>query len=219
MLSWLAGAYSALFRGTPMLVQIFVLYYGLGQVGLIRHTPALWWMIGDALHCAVLAVVLNSAAYTSEIFRSAFRALPPGMTEAAQACGLSPWITLLRVRFPLALRQALPAYGNEVAMIVKESSLASTITVLEITGYAKRLMTDTFAIMEIFIIASTFYLAINFVALGLVRAVERRIARPRRTASRITVRCRLPRGAPAEPDGPPPPLGMGDSPDDFAQAS
>ncbi|WP_131114648.1 ABC transporter permease [Lichenihabitans psoromatis] len=168
-------AYALVFRGTPMLVQIFILYYGLGEFSAVRHIPSLWWLIGDALHCSILAVVLNTIAYTSEIFRSAFMALPRGMTEAAQACGMSSWTTLIRIRFPLALRQALPAYGNEVAIIVKESSLASTITVLEITGYAKRMMSETFAVMEVFVMASVFYLAINFAALGIVRVVERRL--------------------------------------------
>lgn len=171
-----ADVYSAIFRGTPMLVQIFVLYYGLGQLGFIRHSPVLWWIVGDALHCAILAVVLNTVAYTSEIFRGAFLSIPRGMTEAAEACGMSSWVMLHRVRFPLALRQALPAYGNEIAIIVKESSLASTITVLEITGYAKRLMSETFAIIEVFVIASVFYLAINLTALALVRALERRLS-------------------------------------------
>lgn len=171
-----ANVYSGVFRGTPMLVQIFILYYGLGQVGFIRHSPVLWWIVGDALHCAILAVVLNTVAYTSEIFRGAFLSIPPGMTEAAEACGMSNWVMLRRIRFPLALRQALPAYGNEIAIIVKESSLASTITVLEITGYAKRLMSETFAIIEVFVIASFFYLAINLTALALVRVLERKLS-------------------------------------------
>lgn len=171
-----ANIYSGIFRGTPMLVQIFILYYGLGQIGFIRHNPVLWWIVGDALHCAILAVVLNTVAYTSEIFRGAFLSIPCGMIEAARACGMSDWVTLRRIRFPLALRQALPAYGNEIAIIVKESSLASTITVLEITGYAKRLMSETFAIIEVFVIASVFYLAINLTALALVRVLERKLS-------------------------------------------
>jgi octopine/nopaline transport system permease protein len=174
--SRLSNAYSAFFRGTPMLVQIFIIYYGFGQIAFVRHNPALWWIVGNSLHAAVLAVLLNTGAYTSEIFRSAFLSLPKGLIEAAHACGLSPWITFRRIRFPLALRQALPAYSSEVAIIVKESSLASTITVLEITGYAKRLMSETFAIMDIFIIASVFYLAINFFCLACTRFAERYLA-------------------------------------------
>jgi octopine/nopaline transport system permease protein len=171
-----SSAYSAVFRGTPMLVQIFVLYYGMGQLGFIRDNAALWWVVGNSLHCAILAVILNTVAYTSEIFRGAFLSIPRGMVEAAEACGMPPWVTFHRIRFPLAIRQALPAYGNEIAIIIKESSLASTITVLEITGYAKRLMSETYAIIEVFIIASIFYLAINFVALSLVRLLEIRLS-------------------------------------------
>lgn len=168
--------YCAIFRGTPMLVQVFIIYYGLAQVSLIRHNPVLWWMIGNGLNAAVLAVVLNTGAYTAEIFRTAFLSLPRGLIEAAEACGMSPWHVFARIKFPLALRQALPSYSSEVAIIVKESSLASTITVLEITGYAKRLMSETFAIMEIFIITATFYLALNIVALTSLKYLERRLS-------------------------------------------
>ncbi|MBY5898198.1 ABC transporter permease subunit [Rhizobium ruizarguesonis] len=167
--------YCAIFRGTPMLVQIFVIYYGLAQVSFIRHNPVLWWMIGDGLHAAILAVVLNTGAYTGEIFRTGFLSLPKGLIEAAEACGMSPWHVFTRVKFPLALRQALPAYSTEAAIIVKESSLASTITVLEVTGYAKRLMSETFAIMDIFIITAALYLAMNVVALTALKLLERRL--------------------------------------------
>lgn len=180
----LADGYAALFRGTPMLVQVFVLYYGLAQIGVIRQTPMLWWLISDALRCAMLAVVLNTAAYTSEIFRTAFLSVPRGVMEAAAACGLSRLHAFLLVRLPLAVRQALPSYGNEAAIIVKESSLASTITVLEITGHAKRLMSETFAIIEIFVMASVFYLVINFTVLGLVRLAEMRLRIPGHAAAR-----------------------------------
>ncbi|MCM2475567.1 ABC transporter permease subunit [Rhizobium sp. CG5] len=172
----LCDIYCAAFRGTPMLVQIFVIYYGLAQISFIRHNPVIWWLIGDGLHAAILAVVLNTGAYTAEIFRTAFLSLPKGVIEAAEACGMSPWHTFTRVKFPLAFRQALPAYSSEVAIIVKETSLASTITVLEITGYAKRLMSETFAIMDIFIITAAFYLTINIVALTALKLLERRLS-------------------------------------------
>jgi octopine/nopaline transport system permease protein len=168
--------YCAIFRGTPMLVQIFVIYYGLAQISFVRQNPIIWWMIGNGLHAAILAVILNTCAYTAEIFRSALLSLPRGLIEAAEACGMSGWHIFIRVKFPLALRQALPAYSSEVAIIVKESSLASTITVLEITGYAKRLMSETFAIMDIFIITAAFYLAINVIALTVLKLIERRLS-------------------------------------------
>ena len=172
----ICDSYCAIFRGTPMLVQIFIIYYGLAQVSFIRHNPVLWWLIGEGLNAAILAVVLNTGAYTAEIFRTAFLSLPKGLIEAAEACGMSPWHVFTRVKFPLALRQALPAYSSEAAIIVKESSLASTITVLEITGYAKRLMSETFAIMDIFIITAALYLAINVVALTALKLLERRLS-------------------------------------------
>lgn len=181
------SAFSAFFRGTPLLVQLFIIYYGFGQLEFVRNNPLLWWVVGSSLHCAILTVVLNTIAYTSEIFRGAFQSIPKGMVEAAQACGMSWWVALLRVRFPLALRQALPAYGNEVAIVIKESSLASTITVLEITGYAKRLMSETFAIIEIFVIASVFYLVINLLAMLLVRQVEKYLSGGVRSGRKVHI--------------------------------
>ena len=171
-------AYCAIFRGTPMLVQIFVIYYGLAQVDFIRHNPVLWWLIGDGLNAAILTVVLNTGAYTAETFRTAFLSLPKGVIEAALACGMSSWHVFARVKFPLAVRQALPAYSSEVAILIKESSLASTITVLEITGYAKRLMSETFAVMDIFIITAAFYLLISVVALTAMKLLERQLSIP-----------------------------------------
>lgn len=187
LLSRVTTAYSAIFRGTPMLVQIFIIYYGLGELDVVQNTELLSWAFGDSLHCAMIAVILNTVAYTSEIFRGAFLSVPRGAVEAAQACGMSAWATLWNIRFPLALRQGLAAYSNEVAIVVKESSLASTITVLEITGYAKRLMSETFAIIEIFAIASVFYMAINFLALFLVRCVEKRLLEGMTSTVRIEI--------------------------------
>lgn len=168
--------YSGLFRGTPMLVQIFILYYGLAEIHAIRHNALAWWIVGDALHCAVLAVVMNTTAYTSELFRTAFRAIPGGYLEAADACGMSRAVRFRRITLPLALRHGLPAYASEVVIIVKETSLASTITVLEITGHAKRLMSQTFAVLEIFVIAAVFYLVINLACMAVLRLIERRFA-------------------------------------------
>ena len=103
--------------------------------------------------------------------------IPAGLKEAAKAGGMSPFLRFRRIEFPLAIRQALPAYGNELVLVVKGTSLASTITVLEITGYAKRLMSQTYAIFEIFAIAGAFYLVINLILIGLVRTLEHRLMR------------------------------------------
>jgi octopine/nopaline transport system permease protein len=178
--AWVSGFarhYSTAFRGTPLLVQIFLIYYGLGQIRFIHDVPALWWVISEGSRCAVLALALNTAAYTSEILRGGLVAVPAGLVEAAKACGMSRAMRFRRIEFPLAIRQALPAYGNELVLMVKGTSLASTITVLEITGYAKRLMSQTFAIFEVFAIAGVLYLVLNLVLIGVVRLIERRLMR------------------------------------------
>ncbi len=178
--SWVSGfarSYSFAMRGTPLLVQIFLIYYGLGQIKFVHDTPALWWIISEGSRCAVLALALNTAAYTSEILRGGLESVPVGLVEAAKACGMSRAMRFRRIEFPLAIRQALPAYGNELVLMVKGTSLASTITVLEITGYAKRLMSQTYAIFEIFAIAGVIYLLLNLALIGAIRLVERRMTR------------------------------------------
>ena len=172
-----AKGYSTVFRGTPLLVQIFLFYYGFGQFDVVRNNAALWWLFSEGSRCAVLALALNTAAYTSEILRGGLMSLPKGLVEAARASGMSRALCFRRIEFPLAIRQALPAYGNEVILLVKGTSLASTITVLEITGYAKRLMSQTYAIFEVFAIAGVIYLALNLLLTGAIRLIERRLMR------------------------------------------
>lgn len=177
LLAGFAKWYSTVFRGTPLLVQLFLFYYGLGQISFIRDNEVLWWVISDGTRCAVMALALNTAAYTSEILRGGLMSVPAGVVEAAEACGMSRFLRFRRIEFPLAIRQALPAYGNELVLVVKGTSLASTITVLEITGYAKRLMSQTYAIFEVFAIAGALYLVINLVLITLVRTLEGRLMR------------------------------------------
>ena len=178
-----ARTYSVIFRGTPLLVQIFLIYYGLGQVKFVHDTPALWWIVSEGSRCAVLALALNTAAYTSEILHVGLLSVPRGLVEAAKACGMGAFTRFRRIEFTLALRQALPAYGNELVLMVKGTSLASTITVLEITGYAKRLMIQTFAIFEVFAIAGVIYLVINLALVGATRFAERKLMRHTRPIS------------------------------------
>ncbi|MDX8439447.1 ABC transporter permease [Mesorhizobium australafricanum] len=177
LVSGIAKGYSTVFRGTPLLVQIFLFYYGLGQLSFVKDNAALWWVVSDGARCAVLALALNTAAYTSEILRGGLMSVPAGLVEAAQACGMSRALRFRRIEFPLAIRQALPAYGNELVLTLKGTSLASTITVLEVTGYAKRLMSQTFAVFEIFAIAGALYLATNLLLITLVRMLERHLNR------------------------------------------
>lgn len=169
-----AGAYVFVFRGTPLLVQIFLIYYGLGQFEAVRGSIA-WTVLREPYWCAILALTLNSGAYTGEILRGAVLSVPLGQVEAARACGMSPVLRFRRIVAPLAIRQALPAYGNEIILMVKASSLASTITLLEITGVARRIIAQTYAVFEIFIVAGAIYLAINFIVARLIRWTEWRL--------------------------------------------
>ncbi|HWK71697.1 MAG TPA: ABC transporter permease subunit [Burkholderiaceae bacterium] len=167
--------YSTCFRGTPLLVQLFILYYGIGTLSFVRESPALWWLFSDGGRCAVLAIALNSGAYVSEVLRGGFQSVPRGQIEAAKACGMSATLRFRRVVFPLAIRQALPAYSNEIVLVIKGTSLASTIAVMELTGHAKRLMNQNYAIIETFILAGMLYLMINFFLLACVHLLERRL--------------------------------------------
>jgi len=170
----LTSAYTFIFRGTPLLVQIFLIYYGLSQIDLIRDS-FLWPVLSQPMWCAILALALNTGAYTSEILRGAIETVPQGQVEAAKACGMSRVRLFRRIVLPVAIRQMLPAYGNEVILMVKASSLASTITMMEITGVARRMIAQTFAVFEIFIVAGILYLLINFVATRLIRHAEWRM--------------------------------------------
>lgn len=177
-LSHCAEAYVFVFRGTPLLVQIYLIYYGLGQFRPELQAVGLWWFFREPFWCALLALALNTAAYTSEVVRSSVIAIPPGQIEAARACGMSFLTRLRRVILPLALRQALPAYGNEIILMVKSTSLVSTITMMEITGIAQKLISDSFRPIEILICAGAVYLAINFIASRLIALADRQLSWP-----------------------------------------
>lgn len=174
-LAYFAFVYSTIFRGTPLLVQLFLLYYGVGMIGWVKDVPFLWWLFSDGTRTAILAIMLNSGAYVSEVFRGGLQSVPKGQVEAAQAIGMSAWQCFTRVRLPLAIRQALPAYSNEIVIAIKGTSLASTIAVLELTGYARRIMSQNYAIMETFVIAGLLYLAINFSLLAVIYLIERQL--------------------------------------------
>jgi len=159
---WAAYGYVYCFRSTPLLVQIFLIYYGLGQFEAVQNSFA-WPILKEAYWCAVLALTLNTTAYTSEIIRGGLLAVPWGQVEAAKACGMSTWMRFRRVIFPQAIRQALPGYGNEIVLMVKSTSLASTITILDVTLIARKEVSATFSITPLFV-AAVFYLVINFLA-------------------------------------------------------
>ena len=178
VLAGLAYGYVFVFRGTPLLVQFFLIYYGVAPE-LLQGT-ALWPIFREPFWCAILALTLNSGAYASEIIRGGLLSVPHGQIEAARASGMSGGQVFRRIAFPVAIRQALPGYGNEIILMVKASSLASVITLMEITGIANRLISRTFAPVEIFIVAGAIYLGINYVATELVRYTEWRLTPYRR---------------------------------------
>jgi len=172
LLSGFAYGFVYVFRSTPLLVQIFLVYYGSGQFRPFLEDIGLWVFFRDAWFCAVVALTLNTGAYTSEIIRGGIQSVPYGQLEAGRAVGMTRLALFRRITFPIAIRQALPAYGNEIILMVKASSLASTITILEITGIAKKIIASTFQPVEVFIIAGAFYLAINFVVTQAIRWAE-----------------------------------------------
>ena len=162
VLDWIARLYVFVFRGTPLLVQIFIIYYGLSQFPVIRYS-FLWPVLREPYWCAIIALTLNNAAYASEIIRGGLLSVSSGQIEAAKACGMSRFTCFRRVVMPLAIRQALPGYGNEMISMVKATSLASIITLMEVTGIAAKLIAESYRAIEVFVIAGAIYLAINFV--------------------------------------------------------
>ncbi|MDR3514698.1 MAG: ABC transporter permease subunit [Azospirillaceae bacterium] len=183
-LSLIARAYVFVFRGTPLLIQLFLIYYGLGQFRPSLQMLGLWPFFRDPIYCTIAALAMNTAAYGSEIVRGGLAAVPRGAVEAAIACGMSPGLRFRRVVLPLATRIALPAYGNELIVMVKATSLASTITIMEVTGIAGKLIAETYRTMEIFACAAAIYLLINFVLTRLVLTLEWWMS-PDRTTRRV----------------------------------
>lgn len=175
LLRWLSLGYVFFFRGTPLLVQIFLIYYGFAQFEAVRDS-FLWPVLRQPYWCALIAFSLNTAAYTAEVFRGGILSVPHGEVEAARAIGMSPSTTFWRIVWPQALRQALPAYGNEIILLVKASSLASTVTLMDMTGVARSLASDTYMPIEIFAVAAVIYLALTYLLSWLVVGLEIRLS-------------------------------------------
>ncbi|OYQ36418.1 ABC transporter permease [Niveispirillum lacus] len=175
VISGITGAYVFLFRSTPLLVQIFLIYYGLGQFESIRES-FLWPVLREAYWCAIIALTLNTAAYTGEILRGGIQAIPFGQIEAARALGMSRPLLYRRIVLPQALRTILPAYGNEMIQMVQATSLASAITLVELTGAARTIASRSFQPVEMFVIAGALYLAMTFVITQGVRWAEKKTA-------------------------------------------
>lgn len=171
VLRYLANAYIFVFRGSPLLVQIYLIYFGLGQFPELRGS-VLWPFLREPYYCALLALALNEAAYAAEIMRGGMQSVPPGEVEAARACGMSTLMRLRRILIPIAVRNSLPACGNEMIVMVKSTALVSTITLLDVTGIAAQIVSDTYRSIEVFLLAGAIYLAINFVITSLISLLE-----------------------------------------------
>ena len=168
-----AYGYSYIFRGTPVLVQIFIIYFGLGQVEYLRST-VLWVILKEPYWCAIIAFALNTGAYTSEILRSAFQTIKPGLIEAGKSLGISNKIIFYKIQIPIAIRQSLPAYGNDIILMMKGTSLASTVTLMDLTGVAKYIISTTFKPVEVFIVAGGIYLFMTFIIHNVIKYLEKK---------------------------------------------
>jgi arginine/ornithine transport system permease protein len=173
---WISGpvwAFTYVIRGTPLLVQLYLLYYGLGQFVAVRDSVA-WPWLRSAWFCAIAAFAINTCAYTIEILHGAMRAVPAGEIEAARAMGMTRAVVLRRVVLPAAIRRMLPAYGNEVIFMLQATSLASTVTLLDLTGAAGEMNSRFYLPFEAFLTAAAIYLVITMALVGLFHAAERR---------------------------------------------
>ena len=178
--TWVSRAiwlYTYVFRGTPMLVQLFLIYYGLAQFEAVRESFA-WPWLSSAWFCACLAFVLNTCAYTTEIVAGSIRALPAGEIEAAKALGMSRWVMFRRIVLPSALRRALPAYSNEAIFMLHGTSLASIVTILDLTGAARQVNSTYYIPFEAFITAAIFYFLMTLLLVGLFHKAEARWLKP-----------------------------------------
>ncbi len=158
-------------RGTPLLVQIYLIYFGLGSVKAIRES-FLWIILKEPFWCGVLALTINTIAYGSEIFRGGIQSVSKGQIESGKSLGFNNIGLLRKVIFPIALRKVLPSYGNELILMVKATSLVSLTTYMEMTGIARKIMAKTFAPVEAFVAAGILYLFLNFIMVQFIKYLE-----------------------------------------------
>ncbi len=166
--------YTYVFRGTPLLIQLYIIYYGVVFFDGIQET-FLWPVLREAFYPALIAFTLNTAAYTTEIFRGAIKATPRGEIEAARAYGMSQGLMMRRIVLPSAFRRALPAYGNEVIFMLHASAIASVVTLMDITGAARFVYARFYAPFEAFLFAAAIYLCLTFAILYFFRYLEKRM--------------------------------------------
>lgn len=179
VLRWLVGAYTFVIRGTPLLIQVYMIYYGLGQLEWIQarwDTVWPWTHFKQPFFCALLAFSLNTAAYTAEMLAGAIRETSAGEIEAAQAFGMSRFQAMLRIVLPSAMRRTLPAYSNEVVMMLHATSLASAVpSMLDVTAAASRIYSDYYLPFEAYIAAAAIYLTASFFLIGFFKFSERHL--------------------------------------------
>jgi octopine/nopaline transport system permease protein len=166
-----AAGYIFVFRGSPLLIQTFLLYYGLSQFAGVRQS-FVWPVLRDPFNSAVISLALCTAGYTAEIFRGGLLAVPGREIEAARAVGMSGFTLFRRIIAPIALRQALPAYSTEIVLMMKSTALASLVTVWEVTGTAQKIISHTYRTFEVFICAAVIYLVLNFLVIRAMRYLE-----------------------------------------------
>ncbi|MDO6704585.1 ABC transporter permease [Photobacterium sp. 1_MG-2023] len=167
-----AWAYIYFFRGTPLLVQLYLIYYGISQFMSVQGT--LW---EEAWFCALVAFVLNTAAYTAEIVRGSINSMPKGEVEAAKAYGMSHWQAFSRIILPSSLRRALPAYSNEVIFMIHGSAVAGIVTIVDLTGAARIVNSRYYAPFESFLFAGLCYMVLTFTVIWTFRKLEGRYLR------------------------------------------
>jgi len=173
----LLRVYPFIFRGTPLLIQLFIIYYGVAQIDAVRNS-FLWIVFGSAEGAAMLALTLNIGAYSSILVFGALQNLPKGQIEASGALGIGRLQTLIRIELPQAYRHLLPSLSNEIIFTLKGSALASTITIMELTGLTRTFIAKTYSPFEYFPVAGLVYLAIGFVALQIFRYLENKLRLP-----------------------------------------
>lgn len=171
LLIMLTDLYLFIFRTVPVLVQLFLVYYGAGQLNFIRHS-IFWIYFRDPLCCAIMVLSLYQASYVCEVFRGGITSVDKGMIEAGKSLGLSSLSVYRLVVFPLALRQALPSYSNEIGRAIQVTSLTSTITLTEITGIARTIISNTYSVFPVITLAGAIYVIITLIITGLIYRLE-----------------------------------------------
>ena len=165
------AAYIFIIRGTPLLVQIYLIYFGLGSIKAIRDS-FLWYLLKEPFWCGILALTINTVAYGSEIFRGGIQSINKEQIESGKALGFGKIMMMRKIILPIAIRKVLPSYGNELILMVKATSLVSLTTYMEMTGIARKIMAKTFAPIEAFVAAGILYLFLNFLMVQFVKYLE-----------------------------------------------